>query len=264
MKNGRKDGYGKLFNIDYSIMFKGNFKNDFIHQNDAIVYSGYDVKQFEGSLVEGMKQGIGKEYNENGQLVYHGGFLNDDYHGKDGRLYHETTGLLIYEGDFVKNTKEGFGTLYSRKGKFVYKGGFKNDSIHGDNVKIYHENGKLKFEGNMVEGKKEFHGKSYNVYGRLDHEGCYSCNRMHGKGIAFQSVGGWKDAVSEDYWLLYQGEYVNGVKKGFGRDYHPNGKLMYQGRFGGLADNTIPIYIYNENGSVKYFGLPQNQQHLYL
>lgn len=46
---------------------------------------------------------------------------------------------------------------------------------------------------------------------------------------------------------------VNGSRKGFGRVYHENGKLLYAGNWKGVPYSNL-IFIYDSSGAVKYIG----------
>ena len=277
--NGMKEGHGKLYNPDCSLKFEGNFQGDQIHGENIKLVRKYqyslvkkrpthlcsgitpkmskykktgNVLEFEGTILNGMKQGFGKEYDEKGKCYYEGTFQNDLYHGKNCKFYNIHTGILLYEGGFANGVKEGHGVIYDKEGRLVYSGTFNNNMIRGNSVNIYWPNGNLKYEGDMLDGIREGWGRSYNEHGVLEYEGGWKEDIWHGKEcLEYQPVNGVK---GKDVWLSYQGELCHGARRGLGRVMHRNGKVMYQGELKNGIPMSKVIWVYNDDGSVRYFG----------
>lgn len=48
-------------------------------------------------------------------------------------------------------------------------------------------------------------------------------NLLHGRGVLY----------SESGYIIYHGEFVNGLRAGYGVEYYVSGKIMYSGRWNG-------------------------------
>ena len=189
--NGRRNGYGKLYNEDAVLIYEGTFLN-------------------------GRKHGKGKEYNDDGDLILDGEFVNDQR--KRGKVF--VKGILEYEGVYFFNKKWN-GSGYDKNGNVVYV------LVNGNGIcREYNENGELVFEGEYIEGKrnrngigKEFsngemiyHGKYFNkkrhgkgkeyTNGKLTFEGEYSYGKRNGHGKEYDENG----------ILLFNGNYLNGQR----------------------------------------------------
>ena len=82
--------------------------------------------------------------------------------------------------------------------------------------KEYYENGKLKFDGEYLK-RKIWNGKGYNNKGIKEYE-------------ISKGKGNIKEFNNEGI-LLYEGEYLDGLREGKGKEYYPNGNLKYDGCF---------------------------------
>lgn len=285
MKNNTKDGHGILYhtnidkldlghrdssskinnplefvssgkNISYHYIYKGNFKNNKIHNENARIYFPNGVIKYCGKVIEGLYQGFANgHWEETGKIKFEGVFKDNLYNGPNVKTYH-TNGALEYEGNMLNGKRSKVGILYHKNGKPIYAGTFKADKIHGESVKMYFDNGKLKFEGNMEEGLKQGFGKSWSEDGNLIYEGNYHQDLRHGKScIEYQNCED-QGNYSCKSWPLYVGEMHQGTRRGFGRIYHKNGKLMFAGNFKAIPICKI-MYVYAEDGSIRYIGPPK-------
>ena len=76
----------------------------------------YNIKQYEGNIVNGLYEGRGILYDNSGKMIYQGFFKSGKYEGF-GRNYENNQ--LIYEGFFCNGKYEGKGTLYKNGDKYL-------------------------------------------------------------------------------------------------------------------------------------------------
>ena len=91
------EGYGKSYNINGKLEFKGKY--EYHNKWDG---KGYDEN---GNIIYELINGNGKvkEYNWKGDLVFEGEYLNGKRNGK-GKEY--VKGKLIYEGEYLDGTRK--------------------------------------------------------------------------------------------------------------------------------------------------------------
>ena len=159
--------------------------------------------------LKGVKwNGIGKEYGLNNELLYDGEYKN----GK-GKSYYEKENIkLKFEFEYLGPQKI--------KSKKYYKNAklqFESERDGEKDIrKEYYENGKLKFDGEYLK-RKIWNGKGYNNKGIEEYE-------------ISKGKGNIKEFNNEGI-LLYEGEYLDGLREGKGKEYYPNGNLKYDGCF---------------------------------
>ncbi len=230
-KNGKKNGKAKEFDsYNGKVLFEGIYLNgkrngkgkkyDYINGNLI----------FDGTYLNGEKNGKGKEYYNDGNLEYEGEFLNGfriegKGYNRDGKLIFELErngkgkeyyidGNLKFEGDFLNGEKNGKGKYYHRNGKIKLEGEFEDGEING-NVKEYDEDGKLVFEGEYNNGKK-WKGKENGK----DFQGEYlNGEKWNGKAKEYKYVHLGPGCTEFGFILAFEGEYINGKKKGEGEIY---------------------------------------------
>ena len=81
----------------------------------------------------------------------------------------------------------------------------------------------------------------------LDHFKIYS-----DKYILYKGVGLWKEYTSSDDRLIYEGEYLDGQRNGFGKEYDKKGKIIFEGEYinGKRWDGTFKTYY--DNGNILF------------
>ncbi len=191
LKDGRADGYGKLYR-GKALIYEGEFSdNEYCGKGrlydtvGALVYYGEfaDSKyngigreyyesgglKLKGTYVSGKLEGKGAMYSEKGVLIYSGEFSSGIYNGK-GELYEN--GRLVYRGDFVNGWKTGEGTLY-KNGRMVYSGGFLEGAYSGNGVLYNFKNG-MRLEGTFENGLANGNASLYSSEGELLYCGAVS------------------------------------------------------------------------------------------
>ena len=106
----------------------------------------------------------------------------------------------------------GYGKEYDHFGRLIYEGGFANGKRHG-NGKTFNV-GNIEFEGEFYKGRK-WNGKGYDKQGNL----VYELINGHGKILEY-----------DEYGLKFEGQYLNGMKNGFGKIYS-HGSMTFEGEF---------------------------------
>jgi hypothetical protein len=103
-----------------NVKFKGNFKRNKIHDQNAKIYDYNGHLAFEGDISAGKKNGYGKLFHPGGDLSFKGNFKEDKIHQKKAKLFYPKqdlvavkTGTINYgflkefEGDLLEGKKEG-------------------------------------------------------------------------------------------------------------------------------------------------------------
>ena len=211
---------------------------------------------FAGEYLNGLKNGKGREYYDNGVLKFDGEYLNDKkWNGKG----HQGENDIIYE---IINGKGVIKELYpikkNKKLEIEYLNGEKNGK-----GKEYDYKSELKFEGNYLNNKKHGKGKEYNIKGELIFEGEYLYNykikgkeyvnnilqyegdflfnkKYNGKGydsngkVIYELINGngkVKEYNEYNSKLFFDGEYLNGKKNGYCKEYYYDGDIKFEGNY---------------------------------
>ena len=74
--NGQRNGKGKEYLYDGSLLFEGEYKNG-KRTGRGKEFDGYCFLLFEGKYLMGKKHGFGKEYDDLGSLIFKGECFND-------------------------------------------------------------------------------------------------------------------------------------------------------------------------------------------
>ena len=228
-----KDGYGTNYISDEQIEYRGGFKYNcyngqgilYNYTYDNVRYIQYDGcflngqyngegieyfyhsknKKYEGKFKNGIYNGHGIQYKEEGGEIYKGIF-------KDGHLIKGTEKTEYYVGQIDNGVREGKGKQYINK-KLRFDGLFKKGKfIEGI---VYDINNKKFFEGKISEDNR-IEGKFYN-----------EDNNFEGKFEDFCKSADYIIIFTNDCNIIFEGEFKNGMKCGYGRDYLNN----YEGEF---------------------------------
>lgn len=229
-----------LFDNGKHIRVLAKFENNMMTEydkNNAVQYYG----EFNGNVEEGYhRHGLGTEYFTKTQYVY-GQYDNNvlskrirEVNDKSCREYNEN-GKLAYRGGYVNGAKFGAGYSFSYEkdqlkevffceGKTVVRKMFEftdgKMSVFTDDGKVYY-NGDFKGDietGFLIEGR----GKEFNLAGLL----------------------------------VYDGDWIKGVKEGMGSYYREDGSLKYQGAWKSNKPNGNGTFY--QNNKVVYEGCWNN------
>ena len=175
----------------------------------------------EVEYLNGKYNGKGKFYNFDYQLIFEGEFLNG--YKRKGKQY--INGILEYEGEYLCGKKYN-GKGYDENGNIIYE--IKNGNGFVKEYDLSLLKPSLKYEGEYRNGMKNGKGKEYEK-DKLRYEGEFLNGQRHGKGEEFSKDGQLEfegeykkgerwDGYGKEYdsfrnTLIYEGEYINGIKK---------------------------------------------------
>ena len=183
-----------------------------------------DYKTYKSKYIIYETKNKGKEYYYNGILVYEGEYLNCKRHGK-GKEYGSINNL-IFEGEYLNGKRHGKGKEFFDN-KLIFEGEYKNGERNGKG-KEFSSKGFIRFEGEYLNGLK-WNGKEYNKDNNIIGE------IKEGKGIQHEYHYSDKRYIREGEYLIYEGEYLNGLRHGKGKEYtHDYGskcKIVFDGEF---------------------------------
>ena len=251
--DGEKNGKGAEYYDNGNILFEGEYLN-----NKKWNGIGYDINKnkiyeikngngfikeycsngtikYEGEILNGEKNGKIKEYDYYGKLNFEGGYLNGVKNGK-GKIYDSGSNDTYFEGEFLNGQKNGKGRKY-KNGKLVFEGDYLNGVKHGKAKEYEYFTGKVEFDGEYLYGLIR-KGKKY-IRGILEYEGEYIYGeKWNGKGYdedghqIYELINGSGKIreYNSHYDLNFEGEYLNGLKNGYGKKYRL-GTLEYEGEY---------------------------------
>ena len=253
----------KIYNaFTDTLIFEGNYLNG----KGKEYYNGGKLL-FEGEYLNGKRNGKGKEYNWFGELKFESEYLNGRRNGKNELYYHD--GKIFCEGEYLNNKMwnlkqydrngnlinelingKGYMKIYNMYFELIHEGEFLNGLKNGKG-KEYYKNYKLKFEGDYLNGRRwnvkeyDINGnlicelkngkgyiKEYGMFDQLIYEGNYLYGLKNGKGKEY----------NDNNKLKFEGEYLNGKRNGIGKEYNDAGELMFEGE-----------YLYNYKKKGKYY-----------
>ena len=151
------------------------------------------------------------------------------------KIYNSINNDLIFEGEYLN----GIGKEYDSRGDLLFEGQYLNGKRNGIG-KVYYSDGKLLYEGEFLKGKK-WNIKEYDKNGNIINE------LINGKGymneynindikiFEGEYINGLKNGKGKEYYnngiLFFEGEYLNGLRNGKGKEYYNNGKIYSDGEY---------------------------------
>ena len=212
-----------------------------------------DIKKVSGRYKIVDDDGYGKEYSLiTNNILFNGQYINGKKNGY-GKEFFENK-KLKYTGVYLDNNKFR-GHLYDKNGTMMaITKGKTNELYYNGNSKFigeYYKNKKWNGKGYNALGNDEYeikcgkgNVKEFNYFGNLIYEGEYINGERNGYGKEYDSYNGN---------LIYVGEYLNGKKNGYGKEYSYNGSLIFEGEYlNGKKHGYGKEYSYN--GSLIYKG----------
>ena len=184
--------------------------------------------------------------------------MENETFGKEYKLYSKR---LIFEGYYIQGKKNGEGKDYYDNGNLEFVGKYLNGYkitgegydkkgnkiwiINNGKGEEYYKNGTLKFKGEYF-NELRWNGKGYNPYGSFEYK------IKNGKGKI-------KEYYDDIYTkLLFEGECLYGKRSGKGKEFSPNGDLIFEGEY---YDGQRWKGIFNEyyiSGILKFEGEYKN------
>ena len=251
-KNGKAKEYYKNELLKVVLMFDGEYKNGKKWNGKGYNYNDnkfYEIEDGEGYMINynqdrefsiceyknGVRNGNGREFDEFGRLIFEGQYLNDAINGKGKEI---SFNRITFRGMYLNGMRHGKGIEYDGDDKEIFVGEY----LYGYKIKGQEFiNGKIEYEGFYLFNNK-WEGKGFDEQGNviyelikgkgkvkeylfenLKFEGEYLNGLRHGKGKEYYD----KDS------LIFEGEYLNGKRKGKGKgkEYNGEGKLLFEGEY---------------------------------
>jgi len=218
-----------IYNKKLQSKIKINLMNYKRFSNKYIIYEDNKLKEydiytnnlmFEGEYLNKEKYGKGKEYFLNGKLLFEGEYLN----GKrwNGKGYDEDNNI-IYE---LKNGK-GHVIEFNKNENLIFEGEYINGQKNGKGKEYSYPSKELIFDGEYLNGKKNGKGREF-LKNFLIFEGEYlndkkwngKINNENNDNIIYELKNGKGfliDVIENN--SIYEGEFLNGLKNGKGKEY---------------------------------------------
>ena len=201
--------YKKIQNklkIDIESFKKESQRYRIVHENGICKEFLKNTKYliFEGEFKDGKKHGKGYEYYYNKDLSLDEEYLNWEKTEENKNNYFK--GNLKFEGEYFKG-KLISGIGYDIYGNLVLK-------IKNEKGGECYNNKNVKFEGEYKNGKR-WNGKGY------DYDGNEVFEIENGKGKIY----------NYDGFLIFEDEYLYGLKNGKGKEYGKGGQILFDGEY---------------------------------
>lgn len=236
-ENGKKNGEGIVLNEDSILVMKLHFVNDVIEGEGCIYENGH--VQFKGIWKNGVRCGFGQEFG-GGKLLFKGMYADDVRNGYG--VSYSASGDVVFEGEWTNGSPGRKEIVEDDSGNrvliekddddhVIYKGGFKEGSVMRDGIgtvfdasgacvkmSVYSEDMEERCVRSFTNGAMtQFDASGHKIY-----EGSYIMTShgpvAQGEGRQFSPAGV----------PLYQGEFQQGHRCGFGRSF-VNRTLQYEG-----------------------------------
>ena len=270
-------------NLNGEILFDGEYKNN--HREGKGEEKYWDNSTYVGYWKKGLKHGKGElqipEINENYKQTWKKGVLK---YGKD--IERNQDGEIVFNGEYKNDQRYGYGTERNEDGSF-FEGHWKKGIKHGtailhDSNKTYNQtwrrgiikygavvernqDGSVIYEGEYRYNKRDGYGIEYQKDGNV-YKGNWRYGVKHGKGVLHDSksnqdynqtwsYGDLKHGMvlerNQEGMVIYEGEYRNNKRDGYGTEYYGNGR-KYEGYWkNGVKHGKGIFYIPNTNESYE-------------
>ena len=111
-----KNGYGKGYNIDGTLGFEGEYKNDEKWTGKANIREQCGIYQFEGEYINGNKTGKEKTRDSVDSVITENEYLNGEKHGKCKKY---KAGILVYEEEYLNGKLNGETKKFDKDGNLI-------------------------------------------------------------------------------------------------------------------------------------------------
>ena len=213
-----------------------------------------------------------------------GRYINIDKDG-NGKEYILNKNILLFSGSYLKGKRNGHGKEYHYNSKIKFEGEYLNGKIlygigydYNSNIILQIQkdrlgqelyiNDEIKFKGEYINGKR-WNGKGYSPEGKMEYElkdgkGYVKEYHFYKGDLIYEGeyANGDKNGFGKEYFqynLIYEGEYFDGEKNGKGKEYFKHGQVKYEGNFykgkrSGLGKIYYHHYNYNYYQNLRYEG----------
>ena len=195
----------------------------------------------EGEYIDGeLKKG--KEFYGQNEVIFEGEYSNEKRWKGTGKEYNNI-GQLLFEGEYLNGIKwKGIAKVFYENHKINFEGEYIDGQLSGK-AKEYYDNGSIKFEGEYLNGKR-WNGRNFYFYGGEYEAEIKNGNRMgylkiiHNNGNTF--IGEYnihtENRKGKEFnpqgKLLFEGEYINNIPiKGYKKEYNDEGELIFEGEY---------------------------------
>lgn len=239
MRNGRAEGFGRLFDVHNQLKYEGMWKDGLFHGKGTFYYDNGSV--YEGSFCKGCLNEQGVLYDRLGIVIKQGAFNHvridpSEQEKKDSLIPVDSPEVFIgnedqpsqeqssnrYEGERVNGIPCGFGTLYDPQGNKIYEGSFYDGAYQGEGS-LYYPNGVIKSKGTFAKGELSGIGIQYSESGNPLISGKFLHNMANGKCTCYYDTSAHN--------IQFEGTFLEGKKEGYGRRYNENGDCLYKGYY---------------------------------
>ena len=263
-------------------LYKGQFKNGLM-TGSGTLYTSNGTKEYDGQLNGGVRDGNGLSFMANGQMQYYGPWVNGIRSGKGWVYSYGTpdssvanTSFTLTEAEFSQGSQISSGNVYqvytdAKNGVGKSKGTqyWTYDAAKKEDLTVfssYGNKGRLVYEGDMQNGLRHGYGEEKLTNGT--YKGNFAYNKWHGSGV-LETVNDYVNVKYEGIFengrktgsgklyvnkiLVYEGQFLNDDRSGYGISYYDNGKKEYEGSFAYNNRHGIGT-LYDYLGNVIYKG----------
>ncbi len=274
----KNNSYFKKFKSNKKIVFKGYLTSDFKISNNLISKIYYDNGDiYKGFMYDELPNGNGLYMFENGES-WLGNFEKGKFNGK-GKYFFSNgviSQIVIYENNKIVGKENVIIEEYSVKGNknFIEENYKKYPKIISRLIKIKPNKfiqGELQYVNIILKDGTQYIGQTIKNTNNLNGKGCFifknTTNNNNNNNECFYYIGYVKNNLPDYYGTLYdkefnitfEGEFDEGVKQGFGKEYYSDGNV-YIGNFYNDLPNGLGVF-YNINGTIYEGNFLDGQKH---
>ena len=203
-------------------------------------------------VLQAQVDSLHRYYHTNGKVASEGQLVNGKPEGH-WRTYYET-GVLRSEGSRRDLLLEGVWKFYDTKGRMASSIAYMDDKKNGPSLK-YDTAGVLVAEEHFVDDLREGMARYYYGNGVLQKEVPFKSGKEEGRGYEYAEDGRIVSLLTYGGGMLRKREDINrtdamGLKQGPWKEFHPNGKVKWEGNFVDGERQGI-FKEYDAQGSLK-------------